>query len=298
MSISVFFLMIRRPPRSTLFPYTTLFRSVTTRLFATFAARMPLPKSIWEMIQPPKMSPLGLVSAGIAMVRMTSSPFGLSAVSMLDGSINPEDGLPLETACPQAVGTYCRPVNSLRHEGVPAPLRVWPLQHQHAIAVAVKPVAFADRFRIRLEKKFPAREGADEHQQRRARQMKISQERIDVSQLHWRMNENIGSAGLRKNSFVAAPRRFEHADRCRSNGYDALRGIDRVRGRIRDEELFPVHAVLRDVLDLDRLKCARADMQSDKCVRQVRENLRREMQPSRRRGHCARAFSKDGLISL
>src|SRR6266540_5426199 len=27
-----FFLMIRRPPRSTLFPYTTLFRSVATRV--------------------------------------------------------------------------------------------------------------------------------------------------------------------------------------------------------------------------------------------------------------------------
>src|SRR2546430_12452396 len=27
---SIFFLMIRRPPRSTLFPYTTLFRSVAT----------------------------------------------------------------------------------------------------------------------------------------------------------------------------------------------------------------------------------------------------------------------------
>ena len=27
----VFFLMIRRPPRSTLFPYTTLFRSVSQR---------------------------------------------------------------------------------------------------------------------------------------------------------------------------------------------------------------------------------------------------------------------------
>src|SRR3970282_2355556 len=27
----LFFLMIRRPPRSTLFPYTTLFRSVTQR---------------------------------------------------------------------------------------------------------------------------------------------------------------------------------------------------------------------------------------------------------------------------
>src|SRR5260370_9998734 len=29
MSVLFFFLMIRRPPRSTLFPYTTLFRSVT-----------------------------------------------------------------------------------------------------------------------------------------------------------------------------------------------------------------------------------------------------------------------------
>src|SRR5437016_11387669 len=30
--LSVFFLMIRRPPRSTLFPYTTLFRSQDVRL--------------------------------------------------------------------------------------------------------------------------------------------------------------------------------------------------------------------------------------------------------------------------
>src|SRR5207248_11376880 len=29
--LSVFFLMLRRPPRSTLFPYTTLFRSDVTR---------------------------------------------------------------------------------------------------------------------------------------------------------------------------------------------------------------------------------------------------------------------------
>src|SRR2546423_9575574 len=43
-----FFLMIRRPPRSTLFPYTTLFRSPKThfapkglanRIFATFCAK-------------------------------------------------------------------------------------------------------------------------------------------------------------------------------------------------------------------------------------------------------------------
>src|SRR5947199_4526984 len=33
-----FFLMIRRPPRSTLFPYTTLFRSYPFRLFRVGAA--------------------------------------------------------------------------------------------------------------------------------------------------------------------------------------------------------------------------------------------------------------------
>src|ERR1039458_10660106 len=32
--VTLFFLMIRRPPRSTLFPYTTLFRSFTTPLTA------------------------------------------------------------------------------------------------------------------------------------------------------------------------------------------------------------------------------------------------------------------------
>src|SRR2546422_7231120 len=38
--------MIRRPPRSTLFPYTTLFRSVvTTTLVAVAAATAALPRS-------------------------------------------------------------------------------------------------------------------------------------------------------------------------------------------------------------------------------------------------------------
>src|SRR2546426_12816719 len=36
---SFFFLMIRRPPRSTLFPYTTLFRSIGQRLLARVTAQ-------------------------------------------------------------------------------------------------------------------------------------------------------------------------------------------------------------------------------------------------------------------
>src|SRR6267378_3223665 len=40
-----FFLMIRRPPRSTLFPYTTLFRSSSTT-FASVAPGMPFLSSV------------------------------------------------------------------------------------------------------------------------------------------------------------------------------------------------------------------------------------------------------------
>src|ERR1043165_10133680 len=36
--VAFFFLMIRRPPRSTLFPYTTLFRSARAHLQAPFPA--------------------------------------------------------------------------------------------------------------------------------------------------------------------------------------------------------------------------------------------------------------------
>src|SRR5256885_13280974 len=38
-----FFLMIRRPPRSTLFPYTTLFRSEAVKLTVHVSTELPLP---------------------------------------------------------------------------------------------------------------------------------------------------------------------------------------------------------------------------------------------------------------
>src|SRR5438105_15687180 len=47
-SFSFFFLMIRRPPRSTLFPYTTLFRSYEFNRNASFNA------SQWDPTHSPK----------------------------------------------------------------------------------------------------------------------------------------------------------------------------------------------------------------------------------------------------
>src|SRR6266702_7705368 len=43
-----FFLMIRRPPRSTLFPYTTLFRSSHERLLASGHEVIGIDRRAWE----------------------------------------------------------------------------------------------------------------------------------------------------------------------------------------------------------------------------------------------------------
>src|SRR5438876_7782935 len=45
-----FFLMIRRPPRSTLFPYTTLFRSRSERPFAAVPHGIPRQTNVAETV--------------------------------------------------------------------------------------------------------------------------------------------------------------------------------------------------------------------------------------------------------
>src|SRR5258707_5506138 len=50
MFIVIFFLMIRRPPRSTLFPYTTLFRSVAQidRSIAAYPSELSVDEGRWR----------------------------------------------------------------------------------------------------------------------------------------------------------------------------------------------------------------------------------------------------------
>jgi hypothetical protein len=55
--------------------------TVTTRPFACWVAVIFPAESISAMSQPPKMSPIGLVSAGIARVRLASPPRGAAAAS-------------------------------------------------------------------------------------------------------------------------------------------------------------------------------------------------------------------------
>src|SRR5437870_9045617 len=44
----IFFLMIRRPPRSTLFPYTTLFRSINPFASAAVVGQTTLSPGMWQ----------------------------------------------------------------------------------------------------------------------------------------------------------------------------------------------------------------------------------------------------------
>src|SRR5947209_18450313 len=60
-SLFLFFLMIRRPPRSTLFPYTTLFRSLAAPLEGVLAQR---DEQAVDVGRPPLIYVEGLLAVG------------------------------------------------------------------------------------------------------------------------------------------------------------------------------------------------------------------------------------------
>src|SRR2546430_12471426 len=68
--------MIRRPPRSTLFPYTTLFRSVTARAALIVTAQVPVP------VQVPPLQPVKVEPAAGAAVKVTAVPLAYAAAQV------------------------------------------------------------------------------------------------------------------------------------------------------------------------------------------------------------------------
>ncbi len=74
-------------------------------------------------------------------------------------------------------------------------------QNEHRIAVAEEAVALANRLGIRRQNQFASArliggsEGADEHQQGRAREMKICEERVHDFEVVRRIDENLSFAG-------------------------------------------------------------------------------------------------------
>src|SRR5438477_6031753 len=81
---SLFFLMIRRPPRSTLFPYTTLFRS-------NKSSREPIIKSVPSSPGRTRIRPLPNGSPDRKSTRLNSSHMSISyAVFCLKKKKNPQ----------------------------------------------------------------------------------------------------------------------------------------------------------------------------------------------------------------
>src|SRR2546426_6624945 len=76
--IIIFFLMIRRPPRSTLFPYTTLFRSVLGRPQEPRPALTILRERIMAVLAEALDSRLGALASDRKSTRLNSSHLVIS----------------------------------------------------------------------------------------------------------------------------------------------------------------------------------------------------------------------------
>src|SRR6266478_9368865 len=87
-----FFLMIRRPPRSTLFPYTTLFRSRRCAVFPHFLhLRRHIDRSVWIWARPPRRLG-GIRCAGLCLPHVDGggSPAAVGNVAR-DSSVGGSD---------------------------------------------------------------------------------------------------------------------------------------------------------------------------------------------------------------
>src|SRR6266516_6871000 len=81
-----FFLMIRRPPRSTLFPYTTLFRS-HQRAASRNAGAAPEPGMIRRIV-PYTLLPLSLIACVLASVPwLRAFPANVMAVPLFGAAV-------------------------------------------------------------------------------------------------------------------------------------------------------------------------------------------------------------------
>src|SRR2546425_10375367 len=67
-----FFLMIRRPPRSTLFPYTTLFRSGAVSEPTLMAKALEQPGALDQAVQEVMDAPFPVVDADLPVERLTA----------------------------------------------------------------------------------------------------------------------------------------------------------------------------------------------------------------------------------
>src|SRR5207249_1177716 len=119
--------------------------------------------------------------------------------------------------------------------------------YQHAVAKAVKAVALPDRLRVGGENSLPAREGADQHQQRALREMEVRDHRIDNLEPVAGKDQEARPT-LTGSHTLACCRALQRAHGRGTYGHHPLtmpaRFVDRPRRGPVDPEPFPVNWML------------------------------------------------------
>src|SRR5208337_2456850 len=140
-----------------------------------------------------------------------------------------------------------------------------PTDQEAGVAVGIEAITRFDRMRIGRPHALEPAEGADEHEERRARQMEIGQKGVDRAEAVARRNEDRGLAGERPNAAALVRRGLDKAGGGRAYADDApaalARGVQRPRRRLIDRARFSMHPMVARVLGLDGQERSSADVQ-------------------------------------
>ena len=179
---------------------------------------------------------------------------------------------------------------------------------EHAISIGIKTILFRDGMFVSAPNIFFSAKRADQHQQRRLRQMEICEHRPDHLEIESGVNKYVGDAGPRKDRACSSPgRMFESSNSSGADGNDATfvihSPVDR-GGRVpRNGIRLGVNFVIFHPLHANGLERSQTNMQSDfnglnSAPADAVEDFRGEMKSGSRSGDRTTRRGIDSLIAL
>jgi hypothetical protein len=167
---------------------------------------------------------------------------------------------------------------------------------EHAVAVGVEAVAFADGFLVGGEDEFAAGEGADEHEERGTGEVEIGEERAGLLEFVGGVDEDAGAAGTRLDG--AGRLGLEDACDGGADGDAAFGGIEGGGGVGGNRVALLVHFVVLDVFGFHGEEGSSSDMKREESVGNFLENFGSEVEAGCGSGDGAGVGGVNGLVAL